>query len=55
MSKILSALILFFRAGFVYSLNIAADFADMIGESIGCVDLDIESSERVLLWCTDAK
>ena len=27
--------ILFFRAGFIYSLNVAADFADMIGESAG--------------------
>ena len=24
-----------FRAGFIYSLNVAADFADMIGESAG--------------------
>ena len=25
----------FYRAGFIYSLNVAADFADMIGESEG--------------------
>ena len=28
-------ILFFYRAGFIYSLNVAADFADMIGESEG--------------------
>ena len=28
-------LLLLYRAGYIYSLNVAADFADMIGESAG--------------------